>query len=139
MISMEKVRAECKAWQPKSGQIRYYINNWKQISGIKLEYHRSGNLKSVNIGGEYKYISNSAWNKYCAGTMVWVGAEDEDNGIAYVDWYTEAPGVELTTVPLDHCEYDEHLGWKLRDEYVCEIPDDAEVSEYTEEETVVVV
>ena len=22
---------------------------------------------------------------------------DEDNGIAYVDWYTEAPGVELTT------------------------------------------
>ena len=24
MINMEKVRAECKEWQPKSGQARYY-------------------------------------------------------------------------------------------------------------------
>ena len=76
MINMEKVKAECKVWTPKSGQARYYINNWKQISGIKLEYHRSGNLESVNIDGEYKSISNHAWSKYCTGMMVWVGAED---------------------------------------------------------------
>ena len=94
MINMEKVRAECKEWTPKSGQVRYYIDDWKQISGIKLEYHRSGNLKSVNIGGEYKYISNSAWNKYCAGTMVWVGAEDEEIHIDYCnyDWVKKIVG-----------------------------------------------
>ena len=28
MINMEKVKAECKEWQPKSGQARYYIDNW---------------------------------------------------------------------------------------------------------------
>ena len=76
MISMDKVRAECKAWQPASGQARYYINNWKQISGIVLEYHGTGNLESVNIDGEYKPISNYAWGKYCAGLKVWIGAED---------------------------------------------------------------
>ena len=37
MINIEKVRAECKEWKPKSGQARYYVNTWKQISGIKLE------------------------------------------------------------------------------------------------------
>ena len=76
MINMKKVRTECKAWVPKGGQTRYYINNWKEISGIKLEYHGSGNLESVNIDGEYKAISNHAWSKYCANMKVWVGAED---------------------------------------------------------------
>ena len=83
MINMEKVRAECKVWQPKSGQARYYINDWKQISGIKLEYHRTGNLESVSIDGEYKAISNHAWSKYCAGMKVWGGAEDCELHIDY--------------------------------------------------------
>ena len=83
MINMEKVKAECKEWTPKSGQIRYYINDWKQISGIKLEYHSTGNLESVNIDGEYKPISNNAWREYCANTKVWVGAEDCELNIDY--------------------------------------------------------
>ena len=83
MINMEKVRAECKEWTPKSGQTRYYIDDWKQISGIKLEYHSTGNLESVSIDGKYKLISNSAWSKYCAKTRVWVGAEDNELNIDY--------------------------------------------------------
>lgn len=83
MINMEKVRAECKGWRPMSGQTRYYINNWKQISGIKLEYHGTGTLESVNIDGEYKAISNHAWSKYCANMKVWVGAEDCEINIDY--------------------------------------------------------
>jgi len=83
MINIEKVRAECKEWKPKSGQARYYVNNWKQISGIKLEYHGTGNLESVNIDGEYKPISNYAWSKYCANLKVWIGAEDCELHIDY--------------------------------------------------------
>ena len=83
MINMEKVRAECKEWTPKSGQVRYYINDWMQISGIKLEHHSTGNLESVSIDGEYKPISNHAWSKYCANTKVWVGAEDCELHIDY--------------------------------------------------------
>ena len=87
MINMEKVKTECKEWTPKSGQIRYYINNWKQISRIKLEYHGTGNLESVIIDGEYNPISNYDWSKYCASTKVWVGAEDCD-------------------LHIDHCNHD---------------------------------
>ena len=83
MINMEKVKAECKEWLPKSGQARYYINDWKQISGIKLEYHETGNLEAVIIDGEYKPISNNAWREYCANTKVWVGAEDCELNIDY--------------------------------------------------------
>ena len=83
MINMEKVKAECKVWTPKSGQARYYVNDWKAISGIKLEYHSSGNLESVNNDGEYKAISNRAWSKYCANMKVWVGAEDCEVNIDY--------------------------------------------------------
>ena len=83
MINMEKVKAECKEWRPKSGQPRYYINDWKQISGIKLEYHETGNLEAVIIDGEYKPISNNAWREYCAKTKVWVGAEDCELNIDY--------------------------------------------------------
>ena len=83
MINMEKVKAECKVWTPKSGQSRYYINDWKVISGIKLAYHKTGNLESVNIDGEDQSISNHAWRKYCAGMKVWVGAEDCEVNIDY--------------------------------------------------------
>ena len=60
MINMEKVRAECKAWTPKSRQVRYYLDDWKQISGI-----------------------NYAWSKFCADVKVWVGAEDCELNIDY--------------------------------------------------------
>ena len=60
MINMEKIRAECKEWQPKSGQARYYIDDWQQISGI-----------------------NYAWSKFCADVKVWVGAEDCEINIDY--------------------------------------------------------
>ena len=77
MINMEKVKAECKVWQPESGQARYYINDWMQISGVKLKYHGTGNLESLNIDGECSLInSNYAWSKFCADVKVWVGAED---------------------------------------------------------------
>ena len=83
MINMEKVKAECKEWTPKSGQGRYYIHDWMQISGIKIEYHGTGNLGSVTIDGEYKPISYRAWCKYCADMKVWVGAEDCEVNIDY--------------------------------------------------------
>ena len=86
MINMEKVRAESREWQPKSGQARYYIDDWQQISGIKLKYHGSGNLESVNIGGEYKRISKYAWSNYCAKTKVWVGAEDCELHLDYCNY-----------------------------------------------------
>ena len=77
MLNMEKVRTECKEWTPESGQVRYYINDWMQISGVKLEYHGTGNLESLNIDGECSPISsNYAWSKFCANVKVWVGTED---------------------------------------------------------------
>ena len=83
MINMEKVRAECKEWTPNIGQVRYYIDDWKQISEIKLKYHETGNLESVSIDGVYKFISNHAWSGYCAWMRVWVGAEDCELHIDY--------------------------------------------------------
>ena len=86
MINMEKVRTEYKEWTPKSGQVRYYINDWMQISGIKLEYHGTGNLESLIIDGECSPISSYAWSKYSAHIKVWVGAEDCELNINYCNY-----------------------------------------------------
>ena len=70
-----------KRWEPNTGQARYYVNDWKDLIGLHVEYYKTGNVCEVWMdGGET--ISNSHYKKYLENTKVWIG---EDDGQVHVD------------------------------------------------------
>ena len=71
-----------KKWEPRNGQTRYYVNDWKQIIGLHVEYYKTGNVSEVWMdSGET--LSNYHYKKYLADTKVWIGEED---GQVHVDY-----------------------------------------------------
>lgn len=71
-----------KRWEPRSGQARYYVNDWEQMIGLHVERYKTGNVCEVWMdGGEP--ISNNHYKKYIADTKVWIGEED---GQVHVDY-----------------------------------------------------
>lgn len=46
---------------PSTGEIREYINGWKDAIGLELEYYKSGNIRWAYLGSEK--ISNSKARK----------------------------------------------------------------------------
>lgn len=46
---------------PPTGEIRKYVNDWKEISGLEFEYYKSGSIRWAFLGG--KKISNSKARK----------------------------------------------------------------------------
>ena len=67
-------------WQARDGSIRYYVNDWEDMIGLKISYYKTGNVSSV-VFQNYP-MSNNHYNKYISGTKVWI---DENNGI-HVDY-----------------------------------------------------
>lgn len=77
LMNREKIG---KAWRASDGSIRYYVNDWKDMIGLKVSYYNTGNVSSV-VFQNYP-MSNSHYNKYISGTKVWI---DENDGI-HVDY-----------------------------------------------------
>ena len=67
-------------WQARDGSIRYYVNDWEDMIGLKISYYKTGNVSSV-VFQNYP-MSNNHYNKYIYGTKVWI---DENDGI-HVDY-----------------------------------------------------
>lgn len=61
-----------KAWtHPRTGEVRYYINDAWRFGGLEVQRHKSGNISSAWIGEED--ISNSEANRCInACEKVWV-------------------------------------------------------------------
>lgn len=72
-----------KRWEPRNGQARYYINDWKNLIGLHVEYYNTGNVARVYMDGLDGDISNNHFKKYIQNTKVWVG---EDDGSIHVDY-----------------------------------------------------
>lgn len=73
--NITRIVSELKPWTPRNGTPRYYVNNWKSLIDMTVEYHGTGNVKSVQVGDEY--MSNHAYKKYVANTKVWFDANAE--------------------------------------------------------------
>ncbi|MEG1513988.1 MAG: hypothetical protein RSD95_03790 [Clostridia bacterium] len=77
MNNIEKIGKE---WKSKNGSIRYYVNDWKEMIGLYVSYHNTGNVSSVSFRGES--ISNCGYNKHLRGTKVWVS----ESGEVHIDY-----------------------------------------------------
>lgn len=88
MASMEKIRSELKAWQARDGSVRYYVNDWKAIIGLHVEYYKSGNVSNVwfddSVDDGAEGMSNCYYNKYVRQTKVWFDEQAQIH-IDYLD------------------------------------------------------
>ena len=64
-----------KEWKKSNGETRWYINNWKELIGLTVEYHNTGNVSYVELAGQE--ISNNRYKKYISGTKVWLDDDEE--------------------------------------------------------------
>lgn len=75
---------QIKPWIARDGSRRYYINDWKDLIGLHVSYHKSGNVSGVYFderGDKLGDISNYAYNKYVRSTKVWY----DDRGGLHID------------------------------------------------------
>ena len=88
MASIEKIKTELKPWTPRNGGARYYVNDWKAIIGLHVEYYKSGNVSDVwfdeKAEDDLEGVSNCAYRKYISGTKVWFD-EDANLHIDHLD------------------------------------------------------
>lgn len=82
-IEVEQLNALGNAWSKKTGETRWYVNNWKEMIGLEVQYYNTGNVADVKMGGHQE--SNNWYKKYVAATKVWVDAE----GAVHVDYCRE--------------------------------------------------
>lgn len=68
---------------PRTGEHRRYVNNLRQIIGLDLDYHRTGNVRNATLGGDP--ISN-AMGTHLAAVKVWLDDSDE----IHVERHTDA-------------------------------------------------
>ncbi len=89
MASIEMIRNKLKAWQARDGSNRYYVNDWKDMIGLHVEYHKSGNVSDVWFDAreedELDSCSNHAYNKYIRSTKVWF----DDAAQLHIDYLDE--------------------------------------------------
>lgn len=67
-------------WVKSSGEVRYYINDWKDLIGLKVDYYKTGNVANVECNGER--WSNRFYIRNVKNTKVWI---DED-GEPHIDY-----------------------------------------------------
>lgn len=72
-----------KRWEPRSGQARYYVNDWEQMIGLHVERYKTGNVCEVWLDDGSIDISNNYYKRHIDGTKVWIGEED---GQIHVDY-----------------------------------------------------
>ena len=77
---MTNYEAIGKKWTKDNGEVRYYVNDWKDMIGLEVYYYKTGNVSSVFFGD--KQWSNNFYKKYVMGTKVWIG----ENGKVHVDY-----------------------------------------------------
>lgn len=89
MANIEIIRSKLKAWQARDGSNRYYVNDWKDMIGLHVEYHKSGNVSDVWFDrreeDELDSCSNHAYNKYIRQTKVWF----DDAAQLHIDYLDE--------------------------------------------------
>ena len=83
MANITTIKDKLKAWTPTNGQPRYYVNDWKEIIGLDVDYYNTGNVKSVTYEGTD--ISNNRYNKKLSSTKVYFDGE----GIVHVDYCSD--------------------------------------------------
>ena len=77
MASIEQIRKRASAWKARDGSIRYYVNDWKDLIGLNVEYHKSGNVSAVwfddrdDDGLAENDPSNRSYGRYLAPVKVW--------------------------------------------------------------------
>ncbi|MFA7167354.1 MAG: hypothetical protein WC096_00480 [Sphaerochaetaceae bacterium] len=83
--NMDKVKAELKAWTSYSSEVRYYVNDWKNLAGVSVDYYNTGNVRSVfftDLNGEEQDMSNSYYYRKVASGKVYF----DDTGMVHVDY-----------------------------------------------------
>lgn len=78
--SITRIASELRPWTARNGSVRYYVNDWKNIMDINVEYHNTGNVKSVVYDG-FEW-SNNYYKKRVSATKVWFDAD----GQVHVDY-----------------------------------------------------
>ena len=91
MANIEKIKAIGNAWKKNDGSVRYYINGWKDMIGLEVDYYKTGHVSDVSFKGEH--CSNCWFKKYVASTKVWVSEE----GQVHVD-YCKDENVEQSII-----------------------------------------
>jgi len=71
-----------KEWTPQNGSKRYYVNNWKELCGVRIQKHSSGNVSSATFFGNE--TSNRSATRYLVNAKVWYG-EDKKIIVDYSD------------------------------------------------------
>lgn len=65
---MENIELDYDAWtHPRTGEIRFYINNWQPIMGIEIYRYNTGNISAAYIGDEK--ISNALGGETIRGKV----------------------------------------------------------------------
>ena len=100
MITTEILNMIGNEWvKPGSGQIRYYVNDWKDLIGMEVEYYNTGNVCDVRYDG--RNPSNCWFKKYVQSTKVWVDVE----GGVHVDYcrdeYVEEHIIRVVTERIE--------------------------------------
>lgn len=77
--SLEEEPVQVAKWvQPRTKQVRYYVQNVEEIIGLELELYNTGNIRSASLNGEH--ISN-----HKAGILRGVKIWYDENASIYVD------------------------------------------------------
>lgn len=80
---MTKIEEIGNAWtHPKTGEVRYYVNDWQDMVELEVCYYKTGNVSAVYFKDEER--SNSWFKKHVAGTKVWV-SENKEVHVDYCD------------------------------------------------------
>jgi hypothetical protein len=80
-ITDEQAALIGRRWESRTGTVRYYINDWAEILGFRIERYKTGNLRSVTRP-DGEPLSNSKAGRLLGG-KVWI----EDGKLyAQVDW-----------------------------------------------------
>lgn len=68
-----------KAWETSDGQVRVYLNGWKDVCGVEMDYYKTGNLRWATYKGES--VSNGWGTRNLMYTKVWI----DQGGRIHVD------------------------------------------------------
>lgn len=67
-------------WVKSSGEVRYYITDWKDLIGLKVDYNKSGSVANVECNGER--WPNRFYIRNVINTKVWIG----EDAVPHIDY-----------------------------------------------------
>lgn len=84
MTAMDKIGSR---WEhPKTGEVRYYVNDWYKYGGLELDYYNTGNISDAWLDG--KEISNCEAKRLLADIRKVYITEDGEVHVVHAngDW-----------------------------------------------------